>query len=106
MVKVTVLGLSGCSHCEALLNRLYEYDIKYELLDANTNDDLADRLEEYLKTESYPIVIVSKPGRNYYLFRGSTSRDLGIHESSAKATKIGCVTTDVIADHIKTLINS
>ena len=48
MVKVIVLGLSGCGHCETLVNRLEEERIPFSFLDADKEGKLADKLEALL----------------------------------------------------------
>jgi glutaredoxin len=105
MTKVTVLGLSGCRHCEALVRELHDSDIRFELVDANKNGAFADKVEGFLGVDDYPIVIISESKVSYYLYRGSTYESL-TEEKIGQRVKIGCATTSVIADHVKTLISN
>ena len=95
MEKVIVLGLSGCSHCEALQQGLKEEKIPFKLLDVDLkeNSALADRMEALLKTENYPIIIIERLEGAVYLYRVNS-----INEAKETpitfATKVGCVTTD------------
>ena len=95
MEKVIVLGLSGCSHCEALQEGLRERKIPFKLLDVDLkeNSALADRMEALLKTDKYPIVIIEKLGGSTYLYRVETITEAK-ESPIAYATKVGCATTD------------
>jgi glutaredoxin len=95
MEKVIVLGLSGCSHCEALQEGLKKEKIPFKLLDVDLkeNSSIADRMEALLKTENYPIIIIEKLDGAVYLYRVNSINE--VKESPiAYATKIGCATTD------------
>jgi glutaredoxin len=104
MERVIVLGLSGCGHCESLVNKLEEEKVEFEYVDANENDKLADRMEALLKTEIYPIVILEKVEGSTYLYR-TTSINEAQSSKVGYATKIGCVTSDnmvaIIKKHFK-----
>ena len=100
MERVIVLGLSGCSHCEALSQSLKEEKIPFEFIDANVDSKLADRMESLLKTETYPMVIIEKLGGAVYLYRVSTLNEAK-ESSISYATKVGCVSTDSMVAIIK-----
>jgi glutaredoxin len=104
MVKVRVLGLRGCSHCETLIKELDSSNIDYTLLDANEHDSLADKVEEFLDIEEYPIVILESISTSYYIFRGQTSESLN-ESVSGKIVKKGCFTSVDMANYIKKLIH-
>jgi glutaredoxin len=100
MEKVIVLGLPGCSHCKALIEGLDDRGILYKLLDADSNSQLADRMESLLKTNEYPIVIVEGTRGSTYLYRVDSYEEA---KSSpvAYATKVGCVSIDSMIEQIK-----
>jgi glutaredoxin len=100
MEKVIVLGLPGCSHCKALIEGLDNRGILYKLLDADSNSQLADRMESLLKTNEYPIVIVEGTRGSTYLYRVDSYEEA---KSSpvAYATKVGCVSIDSMIEQIK-----
>ena len=54
MERVIVLGLRGCSHCNALIESLNENNISFEFKDADSKEHtkLADTMEALLKTVS------------------------------------------------------
>jgi glutaredoxin len=104
MVKVRVLGLRGCSHCETLINELDSSNVSYTLLDANEHESLADKVEEFLEIEEYPIVILESASTSYYIFRGETFENLN-ESISGKIVKKGCLTSVDMANYIKKLIN-
>jgi glutaredoxin len=103
MERVIVLGLSGCSHCEALSQSLKEEKIPFEFIDADVNDKLADRMESLLKTEVYPMVIIEKSEGSIYLYRAATLKEAKEYPISY-ATKVGCVSTDSMVTTIKKYI--
>ena len=100
MEKVIVLGLPGCSHCKALIEGLDNRGILYKLLDADSNSQLADRMESLLKTNEYPIVIVEGTRGSTYLYRVDSYEEA---KSSpvTYATKVGCVSIDSMIEQIK-----
>jgi len=100
MEKVIVLGLPGCSHCKALIEGLDNRGILYKLLDADSNGQLADRMESLLKTNEYPIVIVEGTQGSTYFYRVDSYEEA---KSSpvAYATKVGCVSIDSMIEQIK-----
>ena len=100
MERVIVLGLSGCGHCESLVEKLNEEKIEFEFVDANDNGKLADKMEALLKTEIYPMVILEKVGSSTYLYR-TTSINEAQCSKVGNATKIGCVTSDNMVAIIK-----
>ena len=100
MEKVIVLGLPGCSHCKALIEGLDNRGILYKLLDADSNSQLADRMESLLKTNEYPIVIVEGTRGSTYLYRVDSYEEA---KSSpvVYATNVGCVSIDSMIEQIK-----
>jgi glutaredoxin len=104
MEEIKVLTLDGCKHCKSLLSSLEATNIPFEVLDANQNSKLADRIEALLKIDQYPMVIMERPsGSQYsaiYFYREDSYE-------KAKATpigygmKVGCVSTDMMVDQIK-----
>lgn len=72
MKKVTVLRLSGCSYCEELVGMLEARKIEFESIDADSNSDLADEIEDLLDVFVYPIVILETSSKvPSFLFRAS-----------------------------------
>jgi glutaredoxin len=106
MEKVIVLGLSGCTHCEALVKSLEEQKIPFEFKDVDLKEhsDLADRMEALLKTSSYPIIIVERPDGAKYLYLVDTI-DEAKESPVSFATKIGCVSTNSMVAIIKKYLN-
>lgn len=101
MVKVIVLGLSGCGHCETLVSKLKEEKVPFDFLDADKEGKLADRLEALLSTETYPIVILENGLEKTYLYRVSSINEAKtIHWLNGEA-KVGCVTVDNMVAAIK-----
>lgn len=101
MVKVIVLGLSGCGHCESLMEKLEGEKIPFHFLDADKEDKLADKLEAQLDTKVYPIVILESGIEKTYLYRvNSISEAKTVHWLSGE-TKVGCVTVDNMVAAIK-----
>lgn len=93
MERVIVLGLSECTHCDALSQSLKEEKIPFEFIDADVDSKLADRMEALLKTNSYPMIIIEKSSGAVYLYRVEAMNEAK-ESSIAMATKIGCVTVD------------
>lgn len=101
MVKVIVLGLSGCGHCETLVSKLEEEKVPFNFLDADKEDELADKLEAQLDTKVYPIVILESGMEKTYLYRvSSISEAKTVHWLNGE-TKVGCVTVDNMVAAIK-----
>lgn len=100
MVKVIVLGLSGCGHCETLVKRLGEEKIPFNFLDADKEDKLADKLEALLNTETYPIVILEDSVEKTYLYRVSSINEAKT-VNTGQGIKVGCVTIDNMVASIK-----
>lgn len=103
MLKVRVLGLRGCSHCETLVEELNKSQINFTLLDANENGSLADKVEEFLGIEEYPIVIVESGRTSYYIFRGQVFEQLN-EVASGTVVKKGCLSSYDMASYIVKLI--
>jgi len=95
MEKVIVLGLSGCSHCSALVESLTKVDIPFEFRDVDLKEHsaLADRMEALLETTDYPMVIIERVGDTKALYRVHTI-DEAKESPVSFGTKIGCVSTD------------
>lgn len=98
MKKVTVLRLSGCRYCEELSNKLDNLGIKYTSLDADEHEDFADKVEDLIGTNSYPIVIIDVPKLfPFFIYRAETMKEVG--EASLKnAVKIGTLSIDSMAE--------
>ena len=95
MLKVTVLGLSGCHWCRALTGELDELKTPYSFMNVNDNSALADYTEALLDTQEYPIVIISDDTRIlYYIYRPSNHLGLKSSKTSDNNHKIGCTTID------------
>ena len=95
MLKVTVLGLSGCSWCRALMGELDELSTPYSFVNANDNDALADYTETLLNTQEYPIIIVSDDFKIlYYIYRPSGITGVGLGKTSDGCHMIGCASID------------
>lgn len=103
MLKVRVLGLRGCSHCEALVEELHKNQINFTFLDANENGSLADKVEDFLGIEEYPIAIVESGRTSYYVFRGESFEQLN-EVASGTVVKKGCFTSGDMASYITKLI--
>ena len=106
MEKVIVLGLSGCSHCDALVVNLTQEGIPFEFKDVDLKEhsNLADRMEALLDTDTYPIIIIEALDRVKYLYRVSTM-DEAKETPVSFATKIGCVSTDSMVAITKKYLN-
>lgn len=100
MERVIVMGVSGCGYCEALVNKLNEDNLKFEYVDANVDNDLADRMEKLLDTEIYPMVILEKMDGSIYLFRANSITEARTSKIGF-GTKVGCITTDSMVAIIK-----
>lgn len=103
MLKVRVLGIPGCSHCEVLSEELNRGQVDYTLLDANKNGALADKLEDFLGIEEYPIVIVESGSTSYYIYRGDTYESLN-EVASGAIVKKGCLSSYDMVNYIIKLI--
>lgn len=103
MLKVRVLGLRGCGHCEILVEELTKSQINFTLLDANENGSLADKVEDFLGIEEYPIVIVESGRASYYIFRGQAFEQLN-EVASGTVVKKGCLSSYDMASYITKLI--
>ena len=95
MEKVIVLGLSGCSYCNALVESLAKANIPFEFRDVDLKEHsvLADRMEALLQTSDYPMIIIEGIGNTKSLYRVNTI-DEAKESSVSFGTKIGCVSTD------------
>lgn len=100
MKKIKVVRLAGCSWCEALTEKLDAHKIKYESIDADTNSELADQLEELLNTSYYPIIILETEERSTYIFRPDEAGDVGYTSLGSKVGKIGCLTIEAMFTQI------
>ncbi len=103
MVKVRVLGLRGCSHCKVLVEELEKSDITFSLLDADKNGSLADKLEDFLGVEEYPIVIIETSRISYYIYRGETYESLN-EVATGKLIKKGCLDSKDMVNYIKKIV--
>ena len=104
MEKLVVLGLPGCLHCDALKDLLSTERIPYELEDVSGESKLADRLEVFLKTEVYPMVIVQKGSGSIYLYRTANIKDTKEQFLGFGGIKVGCVSTENMVTMIKKYI--
>ena len=100
MERVIVLGLNGCGHCESLASSLKEENIPFKFIDADENGKFADRMEELLNTEDYPMVILEDSKESIYLYRVSSLKEAKA-SSVGIGTKIGCVSEDNMVAMIK-----
>lgn len=103
--KVRVLRLGGCGWCGEVTKRLTESSIEFESIDANKEDDLADRVESLLDTLLYPIVIVERPGDTWYVFRPSHEREVNkVVAVGPRDYKVGYNTiTDIVETVVELL---
>ena len=100
--KVRILRLGGCGWCEEITKQLLDLGIVLEILDANEEDELADRLESLLDTLLYPIVIVERPVDTWYVFRPSHEREINkVVPVGPSDYKVGYIT---VADIVETVI--
>jgi len=106
MEKVIVLGLSGCTHCDALSKSLKEQNIPFEFRDVDLKEhsSLADRMEALLNTNAYPMIIIERLGGAKYLYRVDAINEAK-ETSIPFATKIGCVSTDSMVAITKKYLN-
>ena len=106
MEKVIVLGLSGCSHCDALVVNLTQEGIPFEFRDVDLKEhsNLADRMETLLDTSTYPIIIIERLDGAKYLYRVNTM-DEARESPVSFATKIGCVSTNSMVAITKKYLN-
>ena len=106
MEKVIVLGLSGCTHCSALVKSLTESNIPFEFRDADLKEysKLADTMEALLKTNNYPMIIIERGSGAKYLYLVPTL-DEAKETPISFATKIGCVSTDSMVAIAKKYLN-
>jgi len=105
MEKVIVLGLSGCRHCNALVEALKNSNILFEFRDADLKEHsaLADRMESLLKVNNYPMAIIERgEGAKYFYLANTLDEAKEIPISFA--TKVGCVSTDSMVVAIKKYI--
>lgn len=104
MKKVTVLRLSGCSYCEELIEKLEAKNIPYTSIDANENGKLADKIEDLIGTDVYPIVILEVNNNSpFFIFRAKDYEEIG--ESIVKGgVRIGAISIDAIVEIISNLI--
>lgn len=54
---ITVLTLSGCDQCKALVNGIQAKGIKCTIQDADSCSDYCDTIEALVGTNRYPIII-------------------------------------------------
>lgn len=106
MEKVIVLGLSGCTHCNTLVESLTNANIPFEFRDVDLKEysNLADRMEALLKTNNYPMAIIEGLSEVKYLYRVDNMEEARETPISF-ATKIGCVSTDSMVAIIKKYLN-
>ena len=106
MVKVTVLGLSGCRWCRALTGELDELAIPYSFVDVADDDALADHMEALLETKQYPMVVLSDNQQAlYYVHRPDSATNLGLSKAFDGGYRIGCQTLDSILENIQNVLN-
>lgn len=103
MVKVKVLALNGCSHCNKLLDELDSRDISFKVIDANKNEALADEVEDFLGIDEYPIVIVDTYKNSHYVYRGDTYESLK-EVAGGRVIKKGCLTVEDMAKYVTNLL--
>jgi len=63
---ITVITLSGCDHCKALVSGIQAKGIKCTILDADSCSDYCDAIEALIGTNRYPIVIQEEVTITYY----------------------------------------
>ncbi len=104
MKKVTVLRLSGCGHCKDLIGALDKAGVKYTSIDADENGEFADKIEEIVNTEVYPIVIIEVERLfPFYIFRAQTYEEMG-EASLDNAVKIGTMSIESMVEIILNLL--
>jgi len=100
--KVTVLRLSGCSYCEELIKELDLRGVEYTSLDADEVSDYADKVEELIGTNAYPIIILEFSNCiPFYIYRAEEYDQMG-EASLNNAVKIGTIS---IASMVEITIN-
>lgn len=100
MERVIVLGLSGCGHCESLSTSLKEENIPFKFIDADEDGKFADRMEDLLDTEEYPMVILEDLKDSVYLYRVNSIKESKV-TSFKYGTKIGCISVDNMVAIVK-----
>lgn len=105
MRKVKVLGLTACSWCNAVKKELDAEGIPYTFLDADELSELADTLEELLRTEDYPIIMVGNEGSWDYVFRAGFFLDMGLHDLPNGSIAIGTHNLEGLIIGTKELLN-
>ena len=104
MKKVTVLRLSGCRYCEELVDLLQTHKVNFESIDADTESDLADEIEDLLDVYVYPIVILeSSNSTPCFLFRASTYDQTHVLPVDGGVKK-GFLTTEYLVEEIVNFI--
>lgn len=102
-ITVKVLRLGGCGWCKEVVYRLEEAGVKFESLDANEEEELADRVEALLDTLLYPIIIIDRPIDTWYIFRPQNEKEIDkITPIGFKNFKLGCNTIeDLVKNTVK-----
>ena len=97
---MNIYTLPHCRTCKWLLTELDQRGILYKNIDAERNEELADRVESLIDTNAYPIVHIPKGIINLYFAPESGPKHLS--NSSFKITVYSSVThlLELIKQHI------
>jgi glutaredoxin len=102
MSSIKIVALKGCKMCEELARELSKEDVKYKIIDVDSNSVFCDKLEDSLGVYNYPIAIVEKNNYVYYYYLVSDYKDIAVKKLSAIAYLSGCYS---VADMIDNILN-
>ncbi len=102
MNSIKIVALKGCKVCEELFVELDKKGASYKVIDADTNSDFCDRLEDSLGISNYPIAIVNDSKYVYYYCMVSDYNDIKVKKLSPAAYLCGCYS---VADMIDNILN-
>lgn len=91
MRRIRVLTLKSCNHCKDFKEGLNRTSFVYENLDADENDELADSVEDLIKVDNYPIVIIEEGRETTFIYTTDDGARLGPRRIAANIVAIGCI---------------
>ena len=102
MNSITLVTLERCPLCKELREELDKKEVRYKVIEAESNSAYCDKLEESLKISNYPIAFVDDNKYVYYYCLVSDYNDIKVEKISPKAYLVGCYS---VADMIDNLLN-
>jgi len=104
MQILKVLYLKSCDLCKKYKDILDSKKIIYIALDADSNEDYADHVEELLGVNHYPITVIEEGKETTFIYNTDNGTKLGSRRLAANIVAIGCLDVDLMVQNVLSLI--